>query len=168
LSIINGGNSAINISSIDLESEHFSLSTPSLSISPGDTQSVEIAFEPKELGLQTATMTINSNDAAFPQYVLTLEGEGLPPFEPGKINILSRLDIKVDGEKRNDVTDVWGYYDEVSHREFALIGYGIFTGPPNSGLKIIDVTDVCVYVCVCVCVCVCDYSIEFFYVCVCV
>jgi len=141
LSIINGGNSAINISSIDLESEHFSLSTPSLSISPGDTQSVEIGFEPKELGLQTATMTINSNDAAFPQYVLTLEGEGLPPFEPGKINILSRLDIKVDGEKRNDVTDVWGYYDEVSQREFALIGYGIFTGPPNSGLKIIDVTN---------------------------
>ncbi len=141
LPIINSGNSAINISSIDLGSEHFSLATSNFSISPGDTVLVDISFEPKELGPQSATMTINSNDAAFPQYVLALEGEGLPPFEPGKINILSRFDIKVDGQKRNDVTDVWGYYDEASKREFALVGYGLFTNPPNAGLKIIDVTN---------------------------
>ncbi len=143
LHIINSGNSVISISSFDLESEHFFLAfaTTSLAISPGDTERVEIVFQPEGLGLQTATMIINSNDAVFPQYVLTLEGEGLPPFEPGKINILSRFDIKVDGQKRNDVTDVWGYYDEASQREFALVGYGIFIGPPNSGLKIIDVTN---------------------------
>ncbi len=135
LPVINDSNNLINVSSIGLDPEHFSVAPTSFAISPGDTELVDISFEPKELGLQTVAMTLNSNDVTFPQYVLTLAGEGLPPFEPGKIKLLSRLDIKAGGV----VTDVWGYYDAVSQREFALIGYGSF--PPNSGIKIIDVTN---------------------------
>ncbi len=141
LPVINSSNSAISISSIGLESGSYSISTTNLTIASGDTELIEIIFEPKELGLHAGSMTINSDDLTFPQYILTLEGEGLPPFEEGKINLLSRFDIKGEGKTRNDVLDVWGYYDESSHREFALVGYGIFAGPPNSGLHIIDVTD---------------------------
>ena len=42
---------------------------------------------------------------------------------------------------RNDVTDLWGYYDAATGKEYALVGYGLFKTPPNAGLSIIDVTD---------------------------
>ena len=42
---------------------------------------------------------------------------------------------------RNDVSDLWGYYDAATGKEYALVGYGLFNTPPNAGLSIIDVTD---------------------------
>jgi len=39
------------------------------------------------------------------------------------------------------VTDVWGYVDTNSGKEYALVGYGVFADPPNAGLLIVDVSD---------------------------
>ena len=37
--------------------------------------------------------------------------------------------------------DVWGYVDSNTGKEYALIGYGIFSDPPDAGVVIADVTD---------------------------
>ena len=37
--------------------------------------------------------------------------------------------------------DVWGYVDSKTSKEYALVGYGIFSDPPNAGVVIADVTD---------------------------
>lgn len=39
------------------------------------------------------------------------------------------------------ITDVWGYADENTGKEYALVGFGLFTDPPNAGIHIVDVSD---------------------------
>lgn len=53
----------------------------------------------------------------------------------GAIFLLGRLTIP------KPTADVWGYLDQNTGREFALVGYGIFTDPPNAGVVIADVTN---------------------------
>ncbi len=53
------------------------------------------------------------------------------------LELLARLPL--DG----DVTDVWGYVDPASGKEYALVGFGNFrpAGDPVSGIHIVDVSD---------------------------
>ena len=43
----------------------------------------------------------------------------------------------------DSVTDVWGYVDPVTNKEYAIVGYGGFNPPGanNSGVVIVDVTN---------------------------
>lgn len=44
----------------------------------------------------------------------------------------------------SDISDVWGYFDEETGREFALVGYGIFQdpiAPGRAGFFLVEVTD---------------------------
>lgn len=59
----------------------------------------------------------------------------------GIINLLGHVEILKDSIPRTDLNDVWGYVDPVTNREYALVGYGNFRTPPNSGVIIYDVTD---------------------------
>ncbi|MFQ5771652.1 MAG: choice-of-anchor B family protein, partial [bacterium] len=49
--------------------------------------------------------------------------------------LLGRLSIP------GQTADVWGYVDSSTGKEFALVGYGIFTDPPNAGVIIADVSN---------------------------
>ncbi|RMF69839.1 MAG: choice-of-anchor B family protein [Calditrichaeota bacterium] len=51
------------------------------------------------------------------------------------IELLAKLDL------RGPTTDVWGYVDANTGKEYALVGFGNFNDPPNSGFHIVDVSD---------------------------
>ncbi len=56
------------------------------------------------------------------------------------ISQLGKLSLK----ERAQATDVWGYEDPATGKEYALIGYGldtVFGDPPNAGVFIVDVSD---------------------------
>lgn len=50
---------------------------------------------------------------------------------------LSRLALS------GSLTDVWGYMDDATGKEYAIVGFGLFlpSSDPNSGFHIVDVTD---------------------------
>ena len=57
------------------------------------------------------------------------------------IKLLGHVEILEGGVPRSDINDVWGYVDSATNREYALVGYGDFKTPPNSGVTIYDVTN---------------------------
>ncbi len=129
LDLVNASASTISITSISDNSSEISLSANPASIAAGDTATIDVTYEPTFIGAVNATLTIASDDAFYPSYVMDLRGEGLPQTT-GIINILGRLDIPNIG-----VTDIWGYYDEVNDREYAVLGGA------SGGISIVDVTD---------------------------
>ncbi|NIR50679.1 choice-of-anchor B family protein [candidate division KSB1 bacterium] len=58
-----------------------------------------------------------------------------PVENEGSIALVGRVPV-VGG-----VTDIWGYFDPDTEKEYAIIGFGLFTQPPNSGVVIVDVSD---------------------------
>lgn len=57
-----------------------------------------------------------------------------PPVER-QVQQLSNLPLS------GNVTDVWGFVDDGSGKEYAVVGFGLFTDPPNAGVHIVDVSD---------------------------
>ncbi len=51
-----------------------------------------------------------------------------------EIQLLSRLDFP------ETMAEIWGYVDNTG-KEYALIGFGLFTDPPQAGVYIVDVSD---------------------------
>ncbi len=129
LDLVNAANSTITISSISENSSELSIANIPSAIAAGDTATVDVIYRPTVTGPFSTTFTIMSDDAQYPSYVMTASGEGLPETN-GAINILGRLDIPNLG-----VTDIWGYYDAVNEREYAILGGAI------GGISIVDVTD---------------------------
>jgi len=39
------------------------------------------------------------------------------------------------------ITDIWGFVDDDTGKEYAVVGFGLFTNPPNAGVHIVDVSD---------------------------
>src|SRR5581483_824050 len=68
LKISNTGSASLSVTSIKLgganASEFTSSSTGGLTISAGSSKTVSLAFNAKALGIQTATLTITTNDSA--------------------------------------------------------------------------------------------------------
>lgn len=52
--------------------------------------------------------------------------------------VLARLEVVGRWDGRSDYTDVWGYTDSITGREYALIG--VHFGSPSGGVSIVDVT----------------------------
>ncbi|MEP1488070.1 MAG: choice-of-anchor D domain-containing protein [Algibacter sp.] len=59
----------------------FTLDTAGMltTITPGNSTSFTITFDPTSLGTKTATLSIANNDTAPADYVFNIEGEGTPP-----------------------------------------------------------------------------------------
>lgn len=130
LTFLNISGSTVSVSSINFDSPDYQISPATFSVDPGDSILAELTWHPSLEGKTTAAMTINSNDSFFPEYRFQIEGDGLPE-STGLIRMLGRLPIPNIG-----TTDIWGYYDENTEREYALLG-----GQPNGGISIVDVTD---------------------------
>lgn len=140
LLVHNSGATALQVSDIVFESNDFSVSTTSFLLAPGDSAAIDVTFVSATDGANETSLTIVSNDRFFPRYEIPIRTEALPVAD-GRIDIISRLDIRQDGVIRSDVADIWGYFDAATSREYALVGYGIFADPPNAGLSIVDVTE---------------------------
>lgn len=128
LILINSSGDVVSIRNITSDSPDFQASQSRFSIAPGESTAVEIAFAPSDVGLVTNMLTISSNDAVIPEYRLSVSGEGLPITE-GAINILGRFTIT------GGATDVWGFVDENTGKEYALVGAA------GRGVSIVDVTE---------------------------
>ncbi|MCZ6818232.1 MAG: choice-of-anchor D domain-containing protein [Calditrichaeota bacterium] len=130
LTLINSSSAEIVVSDITPDHSDFQAAATSLTLAAGESAAVDIIFSPSDSGSVTGTLAIGSNDQFFPTYNITMSGEGLPVRE-GAINILGRVDIPA-----GSISDVWGYFDEESQREYALVG-----GQGAVGVTIVDVTD---------------------------
>jgi choice-of-anchor B domain-containing protein len=133
--IFNSHHGDIMIDDISTANPAFRVSPTRLALAPGDSALIAVSFAPTRLGVFEDTLTISGNDPFFPRYKIPLSGHGLPPAT-GAISLLGQIDVPGP-----ETTDVWGYLDPNTGKEYALVGYGIFTNPPNAGLFIVDVTN---------------------------
>ncbi|HTS50288.1 MAG TPA: choice-of-anchor D domain-containing protein [Bryobacteraceae bacterium] len=78
LNVQNTGSAALTVNPVTITNPVFGLMTPTIPITvqPGATTQVTLTFAPQSSGLQTATVTINSNDPAHPVVAVTLSGTG--------------------------------------------------------------------------------------------
>ncbi len=78
LNVQNTGSAALTVNPVTISNPMFGLMAPSIPITvqPGATTQVTLTFAPQSSGLQTATMTINSNDPNHPSVPVTLTGTG--------------------------------------------------------------------------------------------
>ena len=79
MSIINKGNTVIDISGISLPNGFYGTETSFLRI--GATNTVEIVFKPTETKLYSGSIIVNS-DAASGEVVLPVSGRGIPVANP--------------------------------------------------------------------------------------
>ncbi len=128
LTLINHNNFNITISDITADHPDFQVSENRFIIPPGDSVSVQVTFSPTNSQAITAHLTIRSNDPFFPEYRVKLEAEGLPPTT-GPIDIRAHVDLPGSG-----TTDVWGFVDENTGKEYALLG-------AFDGVAIVDVSN---------------------------
>ncbi|MFC1555919.1 PQQ-binding-like beta-propeller repeat protein [candidate division KSB1 bacterium] len=77
--INNNGNEDLIISQISLDDSAFSIEPTSLTILPGDSDSVFVTFTPSEEGIFSSTITIVSNDSIQSICTIPVEGEGYIP-----------------------------------------------------------------------------------------
>ncbi len=75
--ISNTGSDQLDISQIELDSDYFLTESSSLSIQPGESTGLQLAFIPDSVGSFTGNMTIQSNDGNNPQQNISLIGEGI-------------------------------------------------------------------------------------------
>ncbi len=51
------------------------------------------------------------------------------------------LELLANLKLNGNVADVWGYFDDETGKEYALVGFGLFESGPGSGVHIVEVTD---------------------------
>lgn len=77
LEISNGGNSALNISNLEIDNPLFSVSGTSLTIQPGGATVVPVVFSPSVVQTSAGTLTITSDDMTNPSTIVNLSGIGV-------------------------------------------------------------------------------------------
>lgn len=89
LTIENNGLESLTITNFSITG-NFSIfnSTPPINIPPGGSHNVLVKFTPKQLGVNSGTLTITSNDPDSPNLNVNLSGNGIKPtvtakFSPG-------------------------------------------------------------------------------------
>jgi hypothetical protein len=73
----NEGTLPLDVTSVSTDQPEFTASPGSFTLSPGDSQTVEVTFTPTANGPFTGTLTIQSNDPVRPQIEIGLVGEGV-------------------------------------------------------------------------------------------
>ncbi len=83
LSLINTGQQDLEIASLTVSGNGFSLSgdIPS-TLEPSESSELELSFEPEAAGDANGTLTILSNDPDVPEFEVALAGSGLDPGDP--------------------------------------------------------------------------------------
>ena len=76
--LMNTGTAALTVSSVVVSNPAFGLMTPNipLTVQPGGTTPLAVAFAPQSAGAQSATFTVTSNDPAHPLIAVSLTGTG--------------------------------------------------------------------------------------------
>jgi len=111
----NGSDRTLSVSNISVTSAQLHPSLTSLSLPAGGSRNLTLTYTPTTVTILEDTLTITSDDVYFPQYRVAITGEGLP--EPtGILGAIGHLDIP------GSVTDIWGYFDETTGREYAIVG----------------------------------------------
>ena len=81
--IVNDGGGILEVTALTVEGDNFDAGvlppapTP-IFIPTGDSVNVNVSFTPPDLGVETATLTIESGDEDTPTVTVPLEGEGVP------------------------------------------------------------------------------------------
>ncbi len=99
--IRNSGGATLAVSSLRVSQESFAVVSPqgAFQVAPGASQAVTLSFSPGTVGTYGASLTVSSNDALRPAYVVALTGVASgsappPPPPPGKLEAsLARLDF---------------------------------------------------------------------------
>jgi len=74
LTIRNNGLGILTISKMESDHSDFKVETPAGGINPGSSRSVKLSFEPREAGVASATLVIESNDPFQPRAEVSLTG----------------------------------------------------------------------------------------------
>jgi C1A family cysteine protease len=112
--ISNLGMDELVLSSVTVDSEHFSVSAPpaSTSLAPGGSTTFQITFAPHMTGSQTGTVTIVSNDADESPFTFAVAGNGVGSPE---IDITGNGVSIADGDASPSVAD---------HTDFGTVTVG--------------------------------------------
>ncbi|MGH7492163.1 MAG: choice-of-anchor B family protein [bacterium] len=129
LKIFNPLHRALNLSAVFSSAAAVQVSQQAFILAAGDSAVLEVVFSPLNEGAVEGSLTIRSDDPFFPEYRLTWRGEGLP-FTQGAARLLGRLTFP-----SLRLTDVWGYVDSSSGKEYALLGHS------SGGISIVDASD---------------------------
>ena len=92
LTLVNTGDGALRIASIDVRGIAFTTSVDSATVAAGDSLQVEVAYAPREEGMHTGMLTIFSNDPEKPQVRMLLSGGTLGSKGP-KIAVIAEVDL---------------------------------------------------------------------------
>lgn len=93
LIIGNNGNQTLEVSSIEVSGETFSLvSGGAVTLEPGESSTTTISFTPPSEGVFEGNLTIFSNASNHPEFSIDLEGEG---FERNVISISEARDLPI-------------------------------------------------------------------------
>jgi ELWxxDGT repeat protein len=79
ITLRNAGNGALDISGVILFGTGFTTNFLPGSLAPGDTLEVSVTYAPTSQGMNTGTLTFNSNDTGEPAFTLNLSGAGQIP-----------------------------------------------------------------------------------------
>jgi choice-of-anchor B domain-containing protein len=129
LKVFNPLSRALNISSLSSSAAAFETAQQAFTLAAGDSSTIEVTFSPMNEGTVEGTLTIRSDDSFFLEYRLALHGDGMPPTA-GAARLLGRLAFPA-----LRLTDVWGYVDSGSGKEYALVGHS------SGGLSIVEVSN---------------------------
>lgn len=103
IEISNTGNAILNILNISSDNPVFYSDITSFDLEAGESQDVNVIFEPDDGGNFTGTLSIESNDPQNPVLEVSMQGEG----------ILPQAVISVDSELNFDTTLVWETSQEI-------------------------------------------------------
>ncbi len=95
VTLTNSGSAPVQIASVNFSDPSFTLDSPSLPVTvyPGASVPLNLAFQPSAAGAKSATMTIASNATATPSITVPLKGNGLTVTAPDASASPSTLDF---------------------------------------------------------------------------
>ncbi|MFQ5628723.1 MAG: choice-of-anchor B family protein [bacterium] len=131
----NNHTGAITVNNITASQTALSFSETAFAIAAGASKTVNVQFSPQQAGEFDATITVSSDDPYFPSYSIPVSAK-IFSQSGGALKVLGQHDVHP-----SVTADIWGYQEQDSGREYAIVGYGYFVNPPNAGVMIFDVTD---------------------------
>ena len=134
LAFHNKAASAVTITGITTTAG-LSVSESAFTLNSQESKNIDVTLMTTGIGSFTGLLQIQSDDATYPVYTVPVSSK---IYKEPTGDIVLRSNLRLDGY---NVTDVSGYIEPTTGKEYALVGHGVFNGPPNSGLFIVDVSD---------------------------
>lgn len=131
----NNHTSEVTVSNIVASHPAFSVSETAFTLAPAGSHTIEISFSPQQPGVFNAEIIVTSNDPFYPNYSVPVTAKSFAQTG-SDVKLLGQHDVHP-----SVTADIWGYVDQNGGREYAIVGYGYFSNPPNAGMMIFDVTE---------------------------